>query len=148
MTMHEHTPSRHKSRAVTFFHLLISPRKVFTYYMDGANICSVCDAHITVPYFYYSPATKALYALFGLILFLGITKIPYLHFGVSLLGIVLFHHIYSAAVFAFAPWDAYDIEKRSSASCAEEAKRELGKKAFWLIIGFLASAKFCLRVLL
>ena len=145
MIMHEHSPSTHKSRFIAFFHLLISPRKVFTYCIRGADICSVCGANITVPYFYYSPITNVLYAIFGLVLFLGVTQIPYLHFLVSVLGMLLFHYAYSAAVFAFAPWDSYDLEIRSSTSCAEEAKSELEKKAFWLMIGFLVPARFFLK---
>ena len=143
MIMHEHTPNKYKSRLVSFFHLLISPRKVFTYYIDGADICGVCGAHITVPHLYYSPFTHASYALFGFVLvFVIAALLPYLPILGSLLGAFLFHHIYSAAVFAFAPWDAYDPEVRSAGSCTAEAKRELGKKAFWLFCGFFAPAIF------
>jgi hypothetical protein len=148
MIMHEHTPRKHKSRFIAFFHLLISPHKVFTYYINGADICGVCGTHITVPHLYYSPITNVLYAMFGLVLFLGVTPIPYLHFLVIVLGILLFHHVYSAAVFAFAPWDAYDPGERSAGSCAAQAKRELEKKAFWLIIGLLIPARFFLRLYL
>lgn len=142
--MHEHMPSKHKSRLVTFLHLLISPRTVFTYYMDGADICGICNSYITVPYLYYSPVTKALYALFGVGLFFIVTRVSHLRYLLALVGAFLFHHIYSAAVFAFAPWDTYDPEIRNAASCAEEAKREMEEKFYWLMIGFLFPTIFFL----
>ena len=144
MIMHEHTPGKYKSRFYAFFHLLISPHKVFNYYIHGADICGDCGAHITVPYLYYSPITNALYAVFGFLLLLGVTQLPYLRFLVIVLGMLLFHHVYSAAIFAFAPWDAYDPEERSAGSCAVQAQGELGKKVFWLTIGLLISGRFFL----
>ena len=142
MIMHEHTPCKYKSRFVTFLHLLISPRKVFTYYTDGADICGICGTHITVPYIYYSPITSVLYALFGFVMAFIVAMLSYLGVLAILSVAFLFHHIYSAAVFAFAPWDAYDPEERGGGSCVEEAKRELLKKAFWLILGFFAPIVF------
>ena len=149
MVMHEHTPSRYKSRFVTFLHLLISPRRVFTYYMDGADICDICGAYITVPYLYYSPITSFLYALIGFVLaFFVALRISFMPILASLLGTLLFHHIYSAVVFAFAHWDAYDPEVRSSTSCAAEAKRGLIKKAGWLMFGFFLPVRFFIKVYL
>lgn len=136
MILHEHTPCKHKSRLIAFLHLLISPRKVFIYYTDGADICGVCGTHITVPCFYYSPIANVLYVLFGIFLmFVASRLLPQLTLLGVLVGTLLIHHIYSAAVFAFAPWDAYDPEIRGSESCTKEAKRDQLKKGIALGLG-------------
>ena len=138
MIEHKHTPSRHKSRLVTFLHLLISPKKVFTYYADGADICGVCGAYITLPYLYYSPITSVIYVFFGIVLSVGLGMLPRI-FGLTLISFMLLHHVYCAAVFAFAPWDDYESEVRDAESYSREAQRSFARKFFCMIIGLIGA---------
>jgi len=132
MDIHECNPSKYEAKIKIFLQFLIAPKKVFTYYVDGADICGVCGEHIVVPRFYYGLITNVLYGLFGFLLPFATFRLPiYLNVLAFMLGSYLFHHIYSAATFAFGLWDTYDPEVRSSASCTEEAEEGLVKKIFW-----------------
>ena len=146
MAMCNHLPFKSKNRVIAFLYLLISPRVVFTYYTDGADFCASCGSEITVPYFYYSGISKAIYAVFGIITYIILApivrKVPVFCLIASFLCMLIFHHIYSAAVFSFAAWDAHDLNVRSFKSCAEQAKSELAQKVWWFFLTYFETFVF------
>ena len=61
---------------------------------------------------------------------------------------VVFHHIASAAIFAFFPWDVFDLNIRSAACYAEDARKELERKILWFGIAAANGAVFAAMMLL
>lgn len=146
--MHEHTPVKIQNRLLRFLYLLVSPKKVFRYYMDGADVCEICYANLELPYSYYSPVTKVIYALAGAAGGILAVKVGVLEWLIPLVLGVVFHHIASAAIFAFCPWDVFDLNVRSGARYAEDARKELERKILWFGIAAVNGAVFAAMMLL
>lgn len=142
--MHNHTPSQYKNSFIRFAVFLLSPIKVYHYYIDGADYCSECNSSITVPTVYYSPYLKGMYILVGAACGYLFSGMHYYFIVPTALLLILFHHVVSAFILAFFSWEPYNPEKYSITYASARATVDIDQKVKCLFLGFLILTVYCL----
>lgn len=132
--MHNHSPCKRRYSIARFLWFILSPIETFRCYRDGYDYCAICKAEIVLPDAYFSLVIKLVYILAGVVIGFIAPILPFLNGLISLLLVIAFHHIVSAFVFAFFPWE--ENEMRSTDTIRADANKELYKKVFCLLSWF------------